>query len=65
MSGFMPDGAGPRNKNNRAKSLFFSTELSTGTAINFAAEITAPHFFRGQIAGKIGAWFSPVENNDV
>ena len=65
MNRFMPDPAEPRNKNNRAKSLLLSTELSTGTAFRNAAYFTTPLVLRGQIARKNAVAVGDVDNNGV
>ena len=65
MSGFMPDAARPRNKNNRARSLFLSTELSTGTAIENGAYFTAPLVLRGQMARETAAVLRDVDNKCI
>lgn len=60
---FMPDPVGPRNKNNRAKSLLLSTELSTGTTLEIGASFTAPLVLRGQITREIEVANGDVDNN--
>jgi hypothetical protein len=65
MSGLCLTPSALATKKDRPQSLFFSTELSTGTTGAKAAIFTAPLVLRGQIARKTAAAVRLVENNDV
>lgn len=65
MSRFMPDPTLTRNKNNRAQSLFLSTELSTALSSFRIAKITAHRESCGRFHRKSRREPGDVENNYV